>query len=681
MKKFYEYNKYNNNQKLQEGVFSDENTSDIEIVNNSDESGDTFNATPIVAGGLTATGLGIGGYITYKAGKKLIQFLVGGGAAMLGKTISDLKDAGTIAGSMSDYNKEVSGAVNAMKSKFITSEGKIIAKELNTIFKTFGISDKKTMQTAIKLVMSAGDNVDDVIKNLKYLKDDGKISKYTIDKIEDFITDPKNTDKVKKLINADNALKLKNGGMVKKTFNTFGNFAKRIGSGGFKIGRSAAGKALTRITASIVGRALGRALPGIGWAMLAWDAIELTMWLAGDSKFYEPEEGWSGAKHGRAKLEDSKKTYSIIGTSITTSIGLISGSVNKYFKEASNDENVLDINYNFPSKYNEKYNVSEEEMQEWIDFVIDLDRGLTDSPYIANMNKLLQTFSTITADITSDFNSINITGKKDAEDWEIIKDAGTAYSLDEDTNIYGIEVAEDLGSFFEYFFIPGLNSMGWATVFTSEQYLESMDKEYGFVGDFNILEFLYVSHKKINLTDITYDNFDINSFKNVVTLLLGNDFYNKYQKIFSKLEYGSMDGEKWKKVADINKYVEMIGGVMNTELNNIYNNKQKMFAITKPILSIAAVYAIYGMLSDILKSGAKYFTNVYNSTFEQDVINGCQDLEIEEGMQEDEDEDATLQSELEKADRIESGIGEIEADTIQTKKSEFQSISGYNNYL
>lgn len=678
MKKFYEYN----NQKLQEGAFSDENTSDIEVIDNSENSEDTFNATPIVAGGITAAGLGVGGYVAYKAGKKLIQFLVGGGAAMLGKTISDLKDAGTIAGSMADYNKEVSGAVNAMKSKFITSEGKLIAKELNTIFKTFGISDKKTMQTAIKLVMSAGDNVDDVIKNLKYLKDDGKISKYTIDKVEDFLTDPKNTDKVKKLINADNTLKLKNGKIVKKTLNTFGNFAKRMGGGTFKIGRKLAGKALTYIMARTAGKILSRAIPYAGWALLAWDAIEVTMWLAGDSNFYEPEEGWSGAKHGRAKLDDSKKTYNIIGTSITTSIALIGGSVNKYFKEASNDENTFDINYNFPSQYNGKYNVSEEEMEEWTKFVIDLDKGLTDSPYIANMNKLLQIFSTITADITSDFNSINITGKKDAEDWEVIKDAGSAYSLDDDSNIYGVEVAEDLGSFFEYFFIPGLNSMGWATVFTSEQYLESMDKEYGFAGDFNILEFLYVSHKKINLTDITYDNFDINSFKNVVTLLLGNDFYNKHQKIFSKLEYGSMDGETWKKIADINKYVEMIGSIMNTELNSIYNNKQKMFAITKPILSIAAVYAIYGMLSDILKSGAKYFTNVYNSTFAQDVVNGCQDSEIEEGIQEDEDEDANLQSELEKADRIESGKGEIETnDTIQTKKSEFQSISGYGDYL
>jgi len=246
MQKFHEYNKYKH--KINEGAFAEVSAEEKEKIE--DESIGIFNWTPIFVIG----GIGLGGYVTIKIGRKILETIHGGlgGWLGVGKTIAKLQAEGAFANDVTAFTNKVNGTYKAMKSVLITREGMQTAKDLSTLFKSFGVNSTLARNAAIKAVLTANGVQKTAMKNIRLLQAEGKISEFAVESFEDFITHPDKTktEQVAKLMNKGNAAHYTHGGFFKRQALRISRVSSRIGVP-TKILQSAAWKATARLLARL----------------------------------------------------------------------------------------------------------------------------------------------------------------------------------------------------------------------------------------------------------------------------------------------------------------------------------------------------------------------------------------------------------------------------------------------
>lgn len=675
MKKFYEYN----NQQVNEGKFSDETTENVHPTgSNSEETGifGVTNYTPVIVTGAAAGGV----YLTYKTVKGILSFVRGMiSVGKIGRTIRNTVDNKAFSASEEAYNKRLNGAYNVYKKKIITADGVKKAKQISTWFKyngLEGIKNRKVRRAVVKAVMDCGNDFEAAAKKVKAFYKEGKISKYTADTFEDFVTDPKQSNQVKKLMVKINSKRVANAGMARRSVNGAVNIIKNAKLTK-NVVNSSVWKSFGKVVAKYGGKTIAKFIPFVGWASLIWDVVDITLWLAGDASLYEPEEGWRDAKHSSTKNADAKKTYEIIGSSIINTINLIGGPANNLINGGLGGDLILRHDTSIIEKDPELYST----------FITDLDILMSNSELVQGFEDLIESQSSIVSDVKDSYNGINVSGMKDDDDWDVIKEAGNYYELDSDTNVYGVKVAEDIGTFTEYFSIPGMNAMGWASVFTSEDYLESVAKEYSIDGR-DIIELLYYSYKATNLYGSNFESFDYDSFRRIFIYVLGKngkEFYSKYKMILSTFKVGIVKDGVWAEFGDMNDYINQIKNVVSKSINEMKGkSSSSTMALTNPILSVGVVFAVIQMIINILQSNIYFLNNLENSQLSFDIKQKVSEEVVRIGDESSDKENEELIKKAEKT-KVDTSSSMKDTPTVDQKEEErkggLEKISGYDDYL
>lgn len=667
MKKFYEYQKLN-----------EEDKSNISALN--------------VGVGLGGGLLALFGSIKIAKGffKKTLGFISGAFAdGVAGSTLGQAFNMSGVSITEGEFLKKTNTLYKQLRRTYITADGLKRAKDLTSLFKDLGLSGrskavKALRRNAVKIVMMHGNDTAIMLKKLNNLKG---LDKNFIDNFENIVNNT-NKKNVKNIILQSGKGQIGTGGPIKRAINKIGRptatSAKRMSNivKATKLGKYVTN---TKVWSTVLRgtKFFGKFIPYVGAAFLAWDAYDAVSYLIGNDELYEPEEGWRNAKHSTTINKDAAKTYNIIANGIKASINKIGGSVKEYLNNDLNNNLILSLPKN--KFVSEDGNYTDIGLQ-WTNFAIDLDKQLAISELGEMLNNIMESENYLESEIKDEYEGINISGLSDSDNWDLLKKCAQKYRLESEDNVYGTQLAEETGNWIDYFFIPGFKAMGWATVFTSEDYLASIG-----VKDKKILKLLYLSYNASNMYGTDLSNFSLDSFRNIIKIIAGDDFYNKHKNVLLSLEFGirQQDGTI-KKEGNINDYIKDMQIVMSNALDSQMKlTGDKKMLLSTPVLSIGVLYGVLLMLNNILLSYVTWYVDFEKelqiAITEEKIVNEItvkgeeysneEDLQIEKEIEEETIGKKSIDSE--NIETEESG----ETEESNKKPNTLSSLSGFEDYL
>lgn len=382
-----------------------------------------------------------------------------------------------------------------------------------------------------------------------------------------------------------------------------------------KIGKYALGKGLLKGASFVV----KRFVPFIAIADIGYNIAST---LIGSKSMYTATEGWSGGKHGTTgKRKESEEVYKLMARGIVKSIG-IGKSFAEHLQTSIAPELLIILKRNATifEKKETSYNTNLDKM---MDFLIE-SKGLVEISKIIKDNKDdLEAAVNIIADMLEDeLSGYTIHGEVGVSDVNIINDVAYRDDLDQDDNVYGVEVANKVGGMDVSMglglnldiqlekavgLMPELNSLGWAHWFSTSDYLASIDTQ-GDIDTKSVLGLIYKAHRAIPAKN-NHIKLDFEDLSEVVKLLSdGKSFIDP--NILQSMDYGIQEDEtEFQPLGEGKDLVGILSNYVNNKIED-HIDKEPKIPVTGPLISLAMVFGIRELLNYIVLGGVYYYSTV-----------------------------------------------------------------------
>ena len=593
------------------------------------------------------------------------------------------------------------GGVNEIASTIISNRGRTIEesrylanKAKSSIVKHISLEEYKKAWKSIRVVtgkqispksarmltkiVMTSKNAEDAIKNLTTIQRDLGLDKTMMKDIKSELF-TKDSKKTKVLFKSKYKDLIKKGGTAtgknrvvrsaywmarkipgRKMFNTLST----------KMFSKAGGWAITKLAKSAIspllklGAKLGLTVSGVGTAvgvvLLAADVYQVATWLNGDEAFFEPEEGWENGKHTKSgQRKESEKVYEMMNTSLQMAITI--------GKEASSAM-IATFSPGFiigPPPYEGNESFFEKDLDKYASFLANTAEAVEKNILINRFDNSDKSDDDILDMIKSDYQGYSVTGS-DVDDYDIIDDVMTKYKLNTEENIYsmvlGEEAGEGVGAWIENAigFVPGLNALGWAHLFLSEDYIDSIDK----ISDVDKKPIIGLIHRAQMAITMDQGNVKIEErdVARIVSALTGSLSSNT--DIISDLVIGELDGDskEMTPLGDIQDVLNVISNHINSSYSSVISRNTKV-PITKGIMALSALVAVREMLRFVVLGGGAYFAIVEGmaviaETIRDDVNKILDDagIEADDELSEEMDQvDSEILSDMEEIEKEVSG--------------------------
>lgn len=350
-------------------------------------------------------------------------------------------------------------------------------------------------------------------------------------------------------------------------------------------------------------------LTPVGWITLGVIAISgifiYTFW---NDDMYEIDEIWKSKKHNKGKQDAfTKQIYDLITKGLFESRILGTGIIEEFAKITKNkkfsDGEKLVIRLSNDALIKEGYRYDEGVGQ--------LDKIFKSS----EMQKTIIGTSTTSADwiddVKNNYDGFPISGKENLDDYGTIKKFVTKWMFENssnDKNYYGKSLAEDSEGWFDTKFdtaTPGLNTLGYATYFLSEDYLNNINS-LGLLKNKRLLWMVMQSYWITKISNLDASTFSINQFCKLVGVLSGG-VSNPYTdpNFVSQLQYwkysekGGINGVgSNERLGSFQEILTAVGVYITEQSRNIAKTDAPS-VVSNLTVSFALLWATYSLLYQI----------------------------------------------------------------------------------
>lgn len=326
-------------------------------------------------------------------------------------------------------------------------------------------------------------------------------------------------------------------------------------------------------------------------------------YLRGNPDMYEIKEIWENGKHKKSTSKTKIKNIykSVAGglfASKTAGLSFL-GKLNDSFKgegkftiRISDDQKSL--------KYVEEYMKGIEKLGE----------SITESSL---MNEILAGDSKEDwiDEVFDQYAGFNVSGRKDVDDYISMKAYVSKYMLendDDEKNPYKMSVAEESEGWYDTFFdnfIPGMNTIGWASWMLSEEYLNQANSTHN-ITNRKWLHQIMRSYWNNRVDNLDASNFGIQEFQKYCKMILGNDSLLTDIGFLRQLEYGVLNEDgKYTTKGSFEDLLKQVGPFV-TKFLKANAASDKKVPVTNVTLAFATFWASYALMASIWEGSITY---------------------------------------------------------------------------
>jgi hypothetical protein len=395
-------------------------------------------------------------------------------------------------------------------------------------------------------------------------------------------------------------------GYIKKIFSTLTNvFKSKAGTQGVidfskNINKSSFLKTFGGIITSTYKTI--KTTPGLKNKVIA-GGVGLTASVLGyflwNSDMFEIAEQWKSKKHYKDKNDtNSKNIYGLITKGFFQSRDIGTGIVenlNSYLGFDSKEYCLLKIDDNTLS----------ENLVAYDNGIDELDYCLNEGDFVKSILGTTNTENDWVEMIKTSYHDIPISGKSNLDDYGTIKNFISKWNLDGGSNYYDKELAEDSTGILDSntnLFTPGMNVLGWATFFTSDDYLNNVNS-LGYLKNRKFLTYVMRAYWITKVNNLDASNFSVNQFCKLVEILSdGNKNIYTNPSFVSNINYCKFGEMKSKsgmgvihKIGRFQDLLTLIGKNI-TEKSKQIATTDETGAVTNVTISFALLWATMQLL-------------------------------------------------------------------------------------
>jgi len=396
-----------------------------------------------------------------------------------------------------------------------------------------------------------------------------------------------------------------NGEGVKTLSKGVWGAVKFLGKGSFKVSKNIANSNILKTFTTFAGNSIktaSKSPKGVFALVTATTtfSVSILTYFLWNSDMVEIAEQWKTKKHYKDKNDTiSKNIYTLItkglfqardiGTGVVERINSMLGMGDGQYCIVRPEDSEL-------AKNIEGYDKS----------ISDVEYCLLEGDFVKTILATTNTETDWINDIKINYHNLPISGKSNLDDYGTIKNFVTKWDLESSNNYYGKTLSEGATGIIDTnigLSTPGMNALGWATFFTSEDYLNNINS-LNLLKDRKMLMYVIKSYWVTKVNNLDASNFSVNQFCKLVEVLSdGKKSVYTDPNFVSNLMYAEFkegvgsDGSLGlvKKIGNFQSLLTMLGKNITNEFKKIAKTEDTG-AITNATISFALLWATSQLL-------------------------------------------------------------------------------------